>query len=91
LTAIALVRVLDYADLPGHFIAMKLVAVCRVRNEVDIVEAFVRHHCAYFHKLIVLDDGSTDQTLQVLRALQADGLPVVVLSSRRSPTSRAGI
>jgi hypothetical protein len=27
----------------------------------------------------------------VLRALQADGLPVVVLSSRRSPTSRAGI
>jgi hypothetical protein len=82
LTAIAFVRILDYADLPGHFVTMKLVAVCRVRNEVDIVEAFVRHHCAYFHKLIILDDGSTDQTLQVLRALQADGLPLVVLSEQ---------
>src|SRR5262249_61452418 len=58
---------------------MKLVAVCRVRNEVDIVEAFVRHHCAHFHKLVILDDGSTDQTLPVLRALQSEGLPLVVL------------
>jgi len=61
---------------------MKLVAVCRVRNEVDIIEAFVRHHCAHFHKLIILDDGSTDQTQQVLRALQSEGLPLVVLSER---------
>jgi Glycosyl transferase family 2 len=58
---------------------MKLVAVCRVRNEVDIIEAFVRHHCAHFHKLIILDDGSSDETLQMLRLLQGEGLPLVVL------------
>jgi hypothetical protein len=58
---------------------MKLVAISRVRNEADIIEAFVRHHAAHFHKLIVLDDGSSDGTLQMLHALQAAGLPLVVL------------
>ncbi len=59
---------------------MKLVAISRVRNEVDIIEAFVRHHCAHFHKLIVLDDGSSDETLHILRSLQSAGLPLVVVS-----------
>src|SRR5258705_7042310 len=77
-----IVETSGYAGLLRHFIKMKLVAVCRVRNEVDIIEAFVRHHCAHFHKLIILDDGSTDQTQQVLRALQSEGLPLVVLSER---------
>ena len=52
---------------------MKLVAVSRVRIEADIIEAFIRHHCEHFHKLIVLDDGSSDETLQILRSLQAAG------------------
>jgi hypothetical protein len=58
---------------------MKLVAISRVRNEADIIEAFVRHHAAHFDKLIVLDDGSSDGTLPMLHALQAAGLPLVVL------------
>jgi hypothetical protein len=58
---------------------MKLIAISRVRNEADIIEAFVRHHAAHFHKLIVLDDGSSDATLPMLHALQAAGLPLVVL------------
>jgi hypothetical protein len=62
---------------------MKLVAVSRVKNEVDIIEAFVRHHCEHFNKLIVLDDGSSDGTYEVLRSLQAAGAPVVLL---REPT-----
>jgi hypothetical protein len=62
---------------------MKLVAITRVRNELDIIEAFVRHHCEHFSKLIVLDDGSRDGTYEVLRSLQAAGSPVVLL---REPT-----
>jgi glycosyltransferase involved in cell wall biosynthesis len=59
---------------------MNLIAVCRVMNEGDIIEAFVRHHCVHFNKLIILDDGSTDNTLSVLRLLEAEGLPLVVLT-----------
>jgi hypothetical protein len=47
--------------------SMKLVAVCRVMNEVDIIEAFVRHHCAHFHNLIFIDAGNYDRKLVILR------------------------
>src|SRR4051812_36830325 len=60
----------------------KLVAISRVRNEVDIVEAFVRHHAFYFDKLLVLDDGSTDGTYEVLVRLRSQGLPLVVIRER---------
>jgi hypothetical protein len=39
---------------------MKLVAIARVKNELDIVEAFVSHHAQHFNKIILLDDGSSD-------------------------------
>jgi hypothetical protein len=58
---------------------MKLIAVSRVKNEIDIIEAFVRYHARYFDKLIILDDGSTDGTVDVLKSLRAAGLPLVLL------------
>lgn len=58
---------------------MKLVCISRVKNEVDIIEAFVRHHLAYFDKLIIADDCSSDGTYEVLRALREEGLPLVLL------------
>ena len=59
---------------------MKLVAVARVKNEADIIEPFVRHHIQHFDKVIVLDDGSTDGTHQLLRQLQSTSRDLVVLS-----------
>ena len=58
---------------------MKLIAVSRVKNEIDIIETFVRHHIQYFDKLIILDDGSADDTYDVLKSLRAAGLPLVLL------------
>jgi glycosyltransferase involved in cell wall biosynthesis len=58
---------------------MKLIAVSRVKNEIDIIEAFVRHNARHFDKLIVLDDGSSDGTYEALLSFQASGLPLVVL------------
>jgi glycosyltransferase involved in cell wall biosynthesis len=60
----------------------KLVAISRVRNEVDIIEAFVRHHAYYCDKLLILDDGSTDGTYEVLVQLRSQGLPLVVMRER---------
>src|SRR5438309_2714828 len=55
---------------------MRVVAVTCVRNEIDIVEAFVRHTMAVASHLLVLDNGSTDGTLDILRALKSEGLPL---------------
>jgi hypothetical protein len=61
---------------------MRLVAASRTLNEDDILEAFVRHHAGMVDHHIFLDNGSTDRTLAILKALQAEGLPLTVLQSQ---------
>jgi hypothetical protein len=55
---------------------MKLWAVAMVRNEGDIIDAFVRHHLALLDGLAILDHNSTDGTYERIGELQAEGLPV---------------
>lgn len=59
---------------------LKIVAITRVKNELDIIEAFIRHHAAHVDKIIVLDDGSSDGTGAILQGLQREGLPLVLLT-----------
>jgi hypothetical protein len=61
---------------------MKIVAVACARDEIDIIEPFVRHTLAFVSRLVVLDNGSTDGTLAVLEALRGEGLPLDVLEDR---------
>ena len=58
---------------------MRAVAVTCVKNEVDIVEAFVRHTLAYVDHIVVLDNGSKDGTCDVLRAMEKEGLSLDVV------------
>ena len=57
---------------------MRLVAISRIRNEADVVEAFVRHTASLVDLHLVIDNGSTDATSEVLRSLRAEGLPLIV-------------
>ena len=58
---------------------MKLVAAACVKNEVDIVEAFVRHTLTVVDHLVILDNGSHDGTCEILRALEKEGLALDVV------------
>lgn len=60
---------------------MTAVAVTRVRNEGDLIEAFVRHTATYCSHHVLLDNGSTDSTMPILHALQAEGLPLTILAT----------
>lgn len=55
-----------------------LVAVTRVRNDDDIVEAFVRHHAGLVDRHLLLDDGSSDATPSILAALKHEGMRLSV-------------
>lgn len=59
-----------------HTAPMRLVAVSIVKNEADIIEAFVRHTLAWVDHHLIFDHDSTDGTRQILGALRREGLPV---------------
>lgn len=61
---------------------MKLVAVTRIRNEDDLVEAFARHHGRLVDHHVFLDNESNDRTLEILTALRAEGLNISIRTSR---------
>jgi hypothetical protein len=49
-----------------------------VRNEADVIEAFVRHHGRFLDQLLVVCHFSQDATLEILSALAEEGLPLQV-------------
>src|SRR5688572_1537748 len=57
---------------------MRLIGVAMVRNEADIVEAFVRHNLRLLDHLVVVDHSSSDSTAEILRRLRDEGLPLTV-------------
>jgi len=59
---------------------MKIISFSVVRNESDILEAFVRHHAAFVDRMVIVDHRSQDNSLEILEALKAEGLPVDVRS-----------
>jgi hypothetical protein len=61
---------------------MRTVAVSCVKNEIDVIEAFVRHTQAAVDAHLVIDHASTDGTREVLAALVAEGLPLEVRDAR---------
>ncbi len=69
---------------------MQVVAVTRVLDEADTVEAFARHTAAYVDHHVFLDNGSTDGTLAILQALHRDGLPLTLLQARNVSFSESG-
>ncbi|MGH8799955.1 MAG: glycosyltransferase family 2 protein [Casimicrobiaceae bacterium] len=59
---------------------MKFWGVAMVRDEADIIEAFVRHNLTVLDGLAIFDHGSTDGTAEILAALAAEGLPVTTVT-----------
>ena len=50
-----------------------------VKNEDDIIESFVRYNLNILDEMIILDNGSTDNTLKILNFLKSENLPIDVL------------
>jgi glycosyltransferase involved in cell wall biosynthesis len=58
---------------------MRLVSITCVKNEDDIVEAFIRHTATLVDHLVVLDNGSTDETRDILETLQHNDFPLHII------------
>jgi len=63
---------------------VKIVGVSMVRNEADVIEVFVRHNLAFLDALVVIDHGSADETLGILKSLAKERLPLKLLANEDS-------
>ena len=61
---------------------MKVWSVSMVRNEADIVEPWVRHNLAVLDGMAIIDHGSIDRTLDILRRLAGERLPLVLIDGK---------
>ncbi len=55
---------------------MSIVSITWARNEGDILEAFVRHHCALLDRMYIILHRTDDDSEAILVKLRAEGLPV---------------
>lgn len=55
-----------------------IIGIGMVRNEEDIIEGFIRHNLQYVDALVLLDNGSFDDTRNIIKSLQQEGLNVFV-------------
>ena len=59
----------------------RIIALTMVKNEQDIIEPMIRHNAALLDALIVLDNGSVDDTGRIAMALARELGNVVVTDS----------
>ena len=58
---------------------MRLIGVSMVKNEIDIIEYFIRHNLKFLDALLIIDNGSIDGTRELLaRLMSEEKLPIAI-------------
>ena len=47
----------------------KMITLTMIKNEADIVETFVRYTMNYAYKMVIVDNGCTDGSREILEKL----------------------
>lgn len=61
---------------------MKIISITTVKNEADIIESFVRYHLNIVDQMIILNNGSTDDTNFILNQLINENLPLIIIDDK---------
>lgn len=62
---------------------MKIAAVCCERNEEDIIESYCRYYLNICDLIVIYDDGSTDDTRDVILKMVEEGLNIYLIESEQ--------
>lgn len=58
--------------------AMNIVIISTIRNEADILEAFIRYHLRIADRMIIINHRSADASVDILKKLKQEGLPITI-------------
>lgn len=67
----------------------RIFSISIVKNEVDIIESFVRYNVNVVDGMIILDNNSTDTTLKILKLLKNEGLPLFIFEDENIEFNQA--
>lgn len=70
-------------------IVPKIVGISMVKNEQHIIEPFVRHNIRFLDHLIVLDNGSVDETRNILTKLSEEFANLVVSDDKEFESTQS--
>lgn len=54
----------------------KIITLSMIKNEADIIETFVRYTMGFAYKMVIIDNGSTDGTVEIIKALKEEGFKI---------------
>lgn len=57
---------------------MKIVSFTMVNNESEIIESFVRYNYNFVDSMVIIDNGCTDSTIEIVNKLISEGYEIVV-------------
>ncbi len=64
---------------------MKIVSFTMVNNESEIIESFIRYNYNFFDDMIIIDNGSTDSTVDIINNLIDDGFRIILYDESLEP------
>jgi hypothetical protein len=59
----------------------RIISISMIKNEVDIIELFIRYNLKFLDAMIVLENGSYDKTKDILIKLEKEGLPIFLFKT----------
>lgn len=55
---------------------MKIISFTMVNNESEIIESFIRYNYNFVDKMVIIDNGCTDNTMEIVHLLQKEGYKI---------------
>ena len=57
---------------------IEALGIAMVKDEADVIEAFVRHNLGFMDAMVIVDNDSVDGTREILVQLRQEGLPIIL-------------